>query len=187
MDTFCASNRNTAYYLERLIHQNNILYLWNGYIANVLVSVFDRMHGENLKSFKFLDGWVVGIPWLNERVEEADIRLVFHMLHAAKEEHKSVAIHLQELDSFVIVWTWRDMCICLYWWFSQFHPVHELVVQLEESLCKVLPAIHTLTGCDYTSKFGTKATSLKASPETFLKVFGTMEVDIENKINLAEK
>ena len=128
MDTFCASNRNTAYYLERLIHQNNILYLWNGYIANVLVSVFDRMHGENLKSFKFLDGWVVGIPWLNERVEEADIRLVFHMLHAAKEEHKSVAIHLQELDSFVIVWTWRDMCICLYWWFSQIHPVHELVV-----------------------------------------------------------
>ena len=67
----------------------------------------------------------------------------------------------------------------------RFTPVHELV-QLEESLCKVFPVLHTLTGCDYTNKFGTKSTALKTSPSTF-QGFGTMEIDIGKKIQLAEK
>ena len=68
----------------------------------------------------------------------------------------------------------------------RFTPVHELVVQLEESLYNVFPAVHMIPGCDYTSKFGTKSTALKTSPSTF-QGFVTIEVDIENKIQLAEK
>ena len=45
---------------------------------------------------------------------------------------------------------------------------------------------HTLTGCDYTSKFRTKAAALKANPKMYLKDFGTMESDIENQVTLAE-
>ena len=47
--------------------------------------------------------------------------------------------------------------------------------------------INALQYCDYTSKIGTKAAALKVSLETFLKVFGMMEVDIANKIRIAEK
>ena len=50
----------------------------------------------------------------------------------------------------------------------------------------MLPAVHSLTGCDYCSKFGTKLSSLKASPETYLKDFGTMN-DIEKQIALSEE
>ena len=39
-------------------------------------------------------------------------------------------------------------------------------------MCKVLLAVHHLAGCDTTSKFGTKATGLKAKPEVYLKDFG---------------
>ena len=196
METFWASSRNKAN-LESLIHQDAMLYPWNGYIAEVLVSAFDRMHGESLKSFKLVDDIVIGIPGLNEKVEEADMRLIIHVLHASKEGHKRVAILSQDTDVLIM---------CLYNWIHlssyglqelwvtagigdshRFIPVHELAVQLGDPLCKVLPAVHTLTGCDYTSKFGTKAAALKASPETFLKGFGTTEVDIENTIQLAEK
>ena len=37
---------------------------------------------------------------------------------------------------------------------------------------KVLPAVHTLTGCDYTSKVGTKQAALKANPIDYLEGFG---------------
>ena len=40
------------------------------------------------------------------------------------------------------------------------------------SLCSVLPAVHHLTGSDYTSKVGTKSAALKANPEHFLSEFG---------------
>ena len=39
-------------------------------------------------------------------------------------------------------------------------------------LCKVLPAVHMLTGCDYTSKVGTKPPALKADPVNYLQNFG---------------
>ena len=196
METFWASSRNKAN-LESLIHQDAILYPWNECIAEVLVSAFEIMHGKNLKSFKLVDDIVIGIPGLNERVEEADMRLVIHVLHAAKEGHKRVTILSQDTDVLIMClynWTHLSSHGLEELWVTagigdshRFIPVHELAVQLGESLCKVLPAVHTLTGCDYTSKFGTKAAALKASPETFLKDFGTMEVDIENTIQLAEK
>ena len=47
--------------------------------------------------------------------------------------------------------------------------------------------INALHYCVYTSKIVTKAAALKVSLETFLKRVGTMEVDIENKIRIAEK
>ena len=106
MDTFWASSRNKAN-LESLIHQNIMLYPLNRYIADDLVSAFDRMHWKNLKSFKLIDGLVVGIPGLNEREDEAEMRLVFYVLHAAKEGHKSVAILLQDTDILIL---------CLYNW-----------------------------------------------------------------------
>ena len=37
----------------------------------------------------------------------------------------------------------------------------------------VLSAVHSLTGCDYTSKFGTKLATLRAHPEMYKKKFGT--------------
>ncbi len=45
-------------------------------------------------------------------------------------------------------------------------PVHVLARKLGRELCEVLPAVHALTGCDITSKFGTKAAALKSKPSS---------------------
>ena len=173
-----------------------MLYPWNKYIE-VIVSAIDKVHGESLKSFKLFDCLVVEIPELNKTVEEADMRLVLHILHAAKEGLKRAVVLSQDTDVLILClynWMYLSSCRLEKLWVTagngdshRFIPIHALAVQLGDSLCKVLPAVHTLTGCDYTSKFGTKAAALKASPENFLNGFGTLEDNIENQIHLAEK
>lgn len=51
-------------------------------------------------------------------------------------------------------------------------PLHTLFQRLGHQLCAVLPALHSLTGCDITSRVGTKKAALKAEPEKYLKHFG---------------
>ena len=66
-------------------------------------------------------------------------------------------------------------------------PTHTLAEKLGDGICSVLPALHTLTGSDYTSKFGSKSAAVKASPEMFLKDFGNIEGDIEKQAVSAEQ
>ena len=46
--------------------------------------------------------------------------------------------------------------------------------------------MHVLTGCDFTSKFGTKMAAIKASQQNYLVDFGNTEHNIEEKIAQAE-
>ena len=66
-------------------------------------------------------------------------------------------------------------------------PVHVLAERLGESLCQVLVAVHTLTGCDYTSKFWTKHAGLNCVPEKFLTNFGTLIGDQSESMANAEE
>ena len=43
-----------------------------------------------------------------------------------------------------------------------------------DDLCRVLPSLHSPTGCDITSNIGTKKAALKVDPEIHLHGFGTM-------------
>ena len=52
----------------------------------------------------------------------------------------------------------------------RFIPLHVLVNSVGQSMCDILPAVHALTGCDITSKFGTKSAALKTDPTKFLIV-----------------
>jgi len=54
-----------------------------------------------------------------------------------------------------------------------------------ENLCQVLPAVHVLTGYDYTSKIGTKHAAFMTNPEHYLEDFGT-KID-ESTIDKAEQ
>ena len=90
--------------------------------------------------------------------EEADTRLLLHVAHASQE------------CPCVVVWSPNTdvavLCIHFYHkleatqelWFhtgvkdkAWFIPVHSIAVTLGVQLCKMLPAVHTLTGCDSTS------------------------------------
>ena len=52
----------------------------------------------------------------------------------------------------------------------RFIPLRVLVNSVGQSMCDILPAVHALTGCDITSKFGTKSAALKTDPTKFLIV-----------------
>jgi len=56
---------------------------------------------------------------------------------------------------------------------TRFVPIHVLAAQIGENSCQVLPAVHVLTGCVYTSKIGTKHAALMTNPEHYLADFGT--------------
>lgn len=45
---------------------------------------------------------------------------------------------------------------------------------------------YTLTGCDFTSKVGTKQAALKANPTTYLKQFGRVTNDMDSLLAASE-
>ena len=47
------------------------------------------------------------------------------------------------------------------------------------SLCSILPAVHALTVCDTTSKFGTKPAGLKVNPCMYLMEFANSSSHIK--------
>ena len=113
-------------------------------------------------------------------IEEADARLMPHTLDAAKRNHDRVIVLSSDTDVLVLL---------LYYWnifnrnglkelwvragvgdTTRYLPVHTLADKIG-SLCSVLPAVHALTGCDTTSKFGTKPAGLKVNPSKYLMEF----------------
>ena len=195
MEKFWPSSKNKAS-LETLIHHDAILYPWNGNI-DVFVSAFDLIHGKSLQAFKISNELVVTTPDLDVKIEEADLRLVLHAYHATRHGFKRVIIQSQDTDVLILfLYNWNSLASfgLKEAWItagvgdtSRYIPIHILADILGEKLCQVLPAVHVLTGCDYTSKFGTKAAALKATPELFLKDFVTLKSNIENQITQAEQ
>ena len=54
---------------------------------------------------------------------------------------------------------------------QRFIPIHSLYHKLEKSVINSLLMLHILTGCDLTSKVGTKLAAIKASQEVNLWQF----------------
>lgn len=54
----------------------------------------------------------------------------------------------------------------------RFVPLHLLITRLDQNICEVFLKAHILTGCDVTSKNGTKCAALKSNPDVYLRNFG---------------
>ena len=122
------------------------------------------------------------VPELCFDIEEADGRIVPHAMHAVKHGTRRIVVLSPD----------TDVCILMmYYWkvyqsnglqqlwvkggggdSTRYIPIHALALTVRADLCKVLPTVHTLTGCDYTSKVGTKPAALKVNPAPYLKGFG---------------
>jgi len=142
----------------------------------VLVSSFDISDRDALLSYKWSGGSVTEAPELNAVIEEADLRTVLHAPRATKNGSERLVVLSSDTDVLIV--------FPYYWnklksegleelWIktgvrdtSRYVPVHDRAGKIGRGLCQVLPAVHTLTGCDYTSKFGTKHAALKANPES---------------------
>lgn len=161
--------------------------------------VLSRIVGDDTstqtKSIK--NGVVFEHPELDTDLEEADIRIIPHALHAVRSGIPCIVILSSDTDVFVVA-----MYFCHIFaanglgelWLrggvgdkTRYIPIHVIAYKIGRPQCEVLPAMHALTGCDITSKFGTKAAGLKADPVLYLKDFGRAEADMQNCLYNAEK
>ena len=104
------------------------------------------------------------------------------MSHAIKvENYGSVVIAYPDTDTFVSLL--QHFCKLKYFNlevvssrgnFRTFFPIHELANDLRSDLVRSLPAIHALSGCDTSSKIGTKCRAVMegASCYHLLEAFG---------------
>ena len=145
---------------------------------------------------QIINNEVTSLPQLMSTNKEADLRIPAHVLDCLNSGYKSVLVVSNDTD--VIVLLLYFMTIFNEYnlselWFragvgdtTRFVPLHTLYQKLGSKLCEVLPALHSLTGCDVTSKVGTKKAALKASPETYLPGFGVTSTLQNHSIQNAE-
>ena len=155
------------------------------------------MENKEYNSINIHDGKVNSMPSLQSEIEEADLRFPMHALESARAGHKKC----------VVISNDTDVIVALLFHYNIFHqegleelwvkagignstrfiPLHILHQKLGPSLSKVLPAVHSLTGSDITSKVGTKKAALKADPAKYLQGFGTTAVMHDSITKEAEK
>ena len=195
MDRFWPSNKNKAN-LETLLHRTALCHSWDPSVAEVVVSSFDVLDGTGRLSYIWSGGSVTEAPKLNAEIEEADLRTVLHAVHATKGGAKRLLVLSSDTDVLILfLYHWNELRSegLEELWIktgvrdtSRYVPVHDLAENIGQDLCRVLPAVHTLTGCDYTSKFGTKHAAMRADPGKYLLQFGTM-IDIDRQVVEAEE
>ncbi len=135
-------------------------------------------------------------PHLQSTFEEADFRIPFHVLDSVQNGHTAC----------IIISNGTDVIISLLYHVRQFlqhnltrlwvragvgdstrHiPLHKLFHRLGNPLCAVLPAIHSLTGCDISSKVGTKKSGINCKPQRFLRRFGMSQTLSSQTVKNAE-
>ena len=119
---------------------------------------------------------------LSSPIEEADMRIIPRVYNSIINGTKRVVV--LSIDTYVVV-------LLLYFmpeflskgvielWVKygsdnneRFIPIHLLANRIGYDMCHIILKAHILTGCDVTSKVGTKVNALKANPAQYLSRFG---------------
>ena len=122
---------------------------------------------------------------LRSDMDEADMRIIPHVMDAVSCGNRNVVVLSNDTDVIVLLLYYIDVFhlhgLKQLWVragigdSTRFIPLHTLAARMSTPLSKVLPAIHSLTGCDTTSKMGTKTAALKCDPLIHLAEFGKSE------------
>ncbi len=105
------------------------------------------------------------VPELESNHEEADTRIILHVLHADRPSGRKGRIVIKCKETFVLV-------LCIYYFLQlkstdemwiktgvmisttdlrRYIPVHDICKSMPDILCRIMPAAHSLTGCETTS------------------------------------
>ena len=119
-------------------------------------------------------------PELNSEIEEADARLIPQVKSALLGGSAKIVVSSTDTDVLVLLVhyfeSFSDQAIKYGTYFgagdrARYIPVYSLVHNLGKSRASSLLAAHILSGCDVTSKVGTKAAAIKQIDST-LSLFG---------------
>jgi len=128
---------------------------------------------------------------LQPQVKEADLRIPMHVLDCLRAGYKTCIVISNDLLYHMTTFLQEGLQEL---WVragrgdtARFIPLHILHARVGHRMCTILPATHSLTGCDITSKIGTKKAALKAKPEIYLQGFGTTAPLVSPMIQQAEQ
>ena len=152
-------------------------FVLSGYVqSDNEVKVCDKVAG---------DGSITDVPNLKSVLEEADLRLIPHISKAIDENYRRVVVVSNDTDVVALILYYMPRFILaglseLWVRFgsgnsSRFLPMHQFAYQLGQKMCTVIMKAHILTGCDVTSKVGTKMGALRNDPELYLTQFGEQD------------
>ena len=99
-------------------------------------------------------------PELDNKTEEADIRIFQHAAHAVANAAKRLVILSTDTDILVLsLYYWHQLHSngLVEMWMraevansTRYIPLHNIATNRGNTQCSILPAVHTLTGCDST-------------------------------------
>lgn len=178
MDAFWASSANKSK-LQKLLQQCILTKLKP--MTDTVVSSIGRPP-EIEPCLAIFNGKETPLRDLDTTIEEADVRIIPHARHAVENGTKRVVIISNDTDVVILAlhyWSLLKAHGLQEMWIragvgntTRYIPLHVLGEKLGSDTSKILVALHHLTGCDSTSKFGTKAAALKADPVHYLSDFG---------------
>ena len=178
MERFWASSKNKHnlqllsrnHFIEKAKQNKEITVVLSGYVSDAsgIESGILIKHGVEFEKEE-----------LKSSLDEADYRIIQHIAYARKNGYKRIVVASNDTDvviyalsyfvSFDIEELWVRFGTGKH---TRNIPIHLIFKELGTNISSVIIKAHILTGCDLTSKVGTKAAALKAFPERFLKDFG---------------
>ena len=180
MDRFWSSSNNKLK-VQMLLHTQAIKHgIETPFTVHVVASCFScASDGATCKGV--MDGEAAEMPDLCPDVEEADARIIPHAMHAVRSGIQRIVALSGDTDVFVLLmhyWGILHSEGLKEFWVragvgdtTRYIPVHILAPRIGQELCYLLPLVHTLTGCDYTSKVGIKYAALNVNPSEYLRNF----------------
>ena len=111
-------------------------------------------------------------------IEEADARIIPHIAASISDGSKRIVVLSNDTDVLVLLINYFTDFLAkgvVQLWIkyglgdkTRYIPVHTLARRLGRDTCAALLKCHAITGCDVTSKLGTKANALKANLQLLL-------------------
>ena len=169
MDSFWSSSKNKVELQMCFIN-----WICKSYVDSKPVYLGGSHPEDITKCVKVCDGISEDIRLLKCDHEEADDRIMYHINHA---------VTVQNYEKVIVASTDTDIFICLIYHFTRWNflnlqeiwmlcgqgatkravPIHEIATILDNTITDILPQVHALTGCDTTSKIGTKRSALQVA------------------------
>ena len=189
----CGKNKEQLQIMSRqfyidLTKRFKIKILLSGYVTD----------NEGLKEcVQVTDGNVQHRQDLDSEIEEADCRIIPHIAKAGITGHQRIVVFSNDTDVVTYLLYYMEQFVrigILEVWIrfgngnkARYIPVHTLHTNLGRDLSKVVLKAHVLTGCDISSKVGTKYAALKCEPVSYLQNFGDTSPQMsEEEMTLAE-
>lgn len=148
------------------VNENSELYICGGF-------------EDPTKCFRLQGATFTEVTDLQSNHIEADSRMFCHIFHAVEHNDSAEIIILSpDTDIFVLgLYVWHKLEIkgCRGLWFegsrkkNRFLGCHLASQSLGENICNILPGLHSLTGCDTTSRIGTKKQMLNSANLNFVQ------------------